>query len=145
MQDLQESVTLNPNVSVCYFFFQTEVGTASNTTPAAAYRAILAQLLQKNRHNESIIDKFAFDMLDGMGQPNASQKNLVGLLQLCGQELGPLYVVLDGIDECSDKETLLRTISRISTLSNVKLLLFSRPTVLGLLQKTTDDQRLQIT
>lgn len=137
---------MDPSVSVCYFFFQTEVGTTSNTLAAAAYRAILAQLLHKHRHNEKLIDKFIFDMVESsMGQPDASQKNLVGLMQLCGQELGPLYIVLDGIDECSDKEALLGTLPKIVALPSIKLLLLSRPTVLRLLRKTTDDQRLQMT
>ena len=145
IRELQETMSAQPEVAVCYYFFQAEVGNEQNTTTSAAYRAILSQILHLNRDNQQIIDKFTFCNMNSSLQPRASQKELIGLLQLCGQELRRTYIVLDGVDECSDKDGLLGVIANISTFGSIRILLLSRPSVLGLYQKTTDEQRLQVT
>jgi len=44
----------------CYYFFKYD--NPVNSNPAAAYRSILAQILQLHRHDQDLIDKFAFAM-----------------------------------------------------------------------------------
>ncbi|PSN67500.1 hypothetical protein BS50DRAFT_677032 [Corynespora cassiicola Philippines] len=77
-------------------------------------------------------------------QPYASEKNLIALLELCLQELGRIYLIIDGIDECSDCDQLLRDIGNSITKPHLRLLLLGRP-VHSLNRKTAQDQRLDIT
>lgn len=145
IQGLQDAAAQDGNTSVCYYFFQADGSNALGSLPTAAYRTILSQLLHKNRHNEHIIDKFAFQMIEGSGQMKASQSDLIELLHLCCQDLGPVYIVLDGLDECSDVRALLvQAVAKISALSSVRILLLGRPSTPTLHRKTLLEQRIPL-
>jgi hypothetical protein len=124
---------------ILYFFFRQE-HTLDNST--ASYRSLLTQILNRCNHDE-IFDKFAFAMnYSPTAQPTGTRTELFELIQLCAEIIGPHYIVLDGIDECSDKESLIRDLSKLGSQS--KLILFSRPNVKLLQEKTTQNQRIDI-
>jgi hypothetical protein len=143
-QELQFTTSQNENSTVCYHFFQSDLSNALGSLPTTAYRAMLSQLLHNNRHNENIINKFAFQMIQGTGQPNASQCDLIELLHLCCQDLGQVHMVLDGIDECLDIRALLKAVAKISALPAVRILLLGRPSTPTLHQKTKREQRIEL-
>jgi NACHT domain len=91
----QEALKRNEH-QICYFFFKYDSPIAN--TAAAAYKAILAQILWRSRHDKDLIDRFVFIMANkSEGQLAASPAVLLELLQLCLDSNSTL--ILDGIDE----------------------------------------------
>lgn len=84
--------------------------------------------------------------MDGMssGQLVASRKELLDLLLLCTPAIKNCVIVLDGVDECEDREDLIRDLLPIAKNSDAKLLLFSRPNVSGLSRSLPKSQWLKI-
>jgi hypothetical protein len=144
IEELQHSAAQNGNMSVCYYFFRTDISSPLAALPTAAYRTMLSQILHQNRHNEDIIDRFVFQMIEGTGQLNASQSDMIEILLFCCQILGPVYMILDGIDECSDARALVQSVTKLSALSSVRILLLGRPSVRVLHQKTKAQQRVEL-
>ncbi|KAF2874799.1 hypothetical protein BDV95DRAFT_299092 [Massariosphaeria phaeospora] len=144
VQELQLSISAELGISTAYYFFSAEVGNERITAPASAYRAILSQILHQNRDRTPVIDKFSFSNMYSSMQPRASQKDLVGLLQLCAQELGHIYIVLDGVDECSDQASLLETITQLSVFPVFRILLLGRPSIKGLYRRMANDRILDM-
>lgn len=129
-----------PTASPIFYFFFRQEPTLDNST--AAYRSLLKQILNKCKRDE-IFDKFAFGIgYSPSGQPTGTQTELFELTQLCAELIGPHYIVLDGIDECSDKNELIVDLTKLGP--NSKLILFSRPNVRFLREKTTQDQQIDI-
>jgi hypothetical protein len=110
----------------------------------AAYRSILAQVIQDHSHDTEIIDKFTFAMGKRDGQLHATSQELVELLHLCAEYSGGLLIVLDGIDECSDSSALVRTLTQIAAAAPVKLLFSSRYQVAPLARSISSPQRLPV-
>ncbi|KAH7110138.1 hypothetical protein B0J11DRAFT_599734 [Dendryphion nanum] len=104
----------------------------------------LSVLVQMSSRYTRLLDKIAFCKINGTGQPRASQTELIGLIQLCVQEIEHVYFIFDGVDECSDGQALLKAISYIASFSTTRVLLSSRPIVLQLHQSTREEQRLSL-
>lgn len=132
-----------------YFFFRQEPSLDNST---AAYRSLLTQILQYCPGDE-IFDRFAFGMRNystsdystssfSGSQPTGTRGELFELIILCTEIMGPHYIVLDGIDECCDNVSLIRDLTRLNSTTN--LILFSRPNVGPLQEKTTRSQRIEI-
>lgn len=99
---------------VCYFFFDSLL--QKSTTVVDAYRAILAQVLQRNLENQLLMDLFAFTMWSHSdGKLTASPRELSELFGLCLGILSAVnvYLIIDGLDECKshakDVDILLRS------------------------------------
>jgi hypothetical protein len=134
-------VTLPPAL-VCYFFFQAESSLTDTIT--AAYRSILAQILQHYRNDEDVLDKFSFALNESStGQLISTKEELVELLEVCGSSRD-ITIVLDGIDECLHYEELIRDLGKMFKTSTTKLLLFSRPHVSCISQLTHEQRRLAV-
>lgn len=112
--------------------------------PAAAYRSILAQILHRHRENQDIIDKFAFAHEAAAGSLSATSSELVELFQMCVQDLGHIYLILDGIDECDDNASLVRNIKWLNSHCSAKILLFSRLNVASLCHTVPKQLRLEV-
>lgn len=122
VQDLKDSY---PAPLVSYYFFSF---TASDST--SAYRAILSQILHQRHDDDMLLDKFTFAMkFISHGQPHASHNELTELLTLCCEGVGPMYLILDGLDECEDNQGLIKRLSELSNVPSLKIALFSRPTI----------------
>ena len=117
--------------TVCYFFFQSGLSTLEDST--AAYRSILSQILQKHRSSKDILDIFSYGMYNlSDGQATASRDELIEALLLCCKRTGRTFIILDGLDECRDYESLIPKLHELSAIRSVRLLIFSRPTVVSL-------------
>ncbi|KAK6209447.1 hypothetical protein LQW54_006300 [Pestalotiopsis sp. IQ-011] len=97
---------------VCYFIFDSLL--EKSTTVVDAYRAILAQVPQRNLENQLLMDLFAFAMWsDSDGKLTASPRELPELFGLCLRILSDVnvYLIIDGLDECKSQhlDILLRS------------------------------------
>jgi hypothetical protein len=128
---------------VFYFFFQTDA--TKMMEPIYALRAIAAQLFQSRRTEQHILDKFLFVMEEQSGgQVTATSIELVDILRSCFEESGPIWMVIDGIDECKDINGLLKYLLQLLATASCKSLFLSRPNVYGLMKSTTNDLRFQV-
>jgi hypothetical protein len=90
----------------------------------------LSQILNTNRHSQSLIDMFTLAMDNHTdGQRTASRSHLRDIFCLCWANIGNYYIILDGLDECtiSFDHLLESVLEKSSESSNIKILLFSRP------------------
>jgi hypothetical protein len=95
-------------------------------------RAILAQLIHIHKNNKAVIDVASVIWAkDETGQSSISTNEVSSILQiLLRRQIIPTILVFDGVDECSDTETFLKSIREIAReADHVSLLFFSRPTV----------------
>ncbi|KAF4451901.1 hypothetical protein F53441_5220 [Fusarium austroafricanum] len=80
---------------------------------------------------KAFIDWYKQDLLTGNFEPSTSVRKLVGFFQRTVQELDrPLYLVVDGLDECDveSRNTLLKSLRGLShKTSGLKVVLSSRP------------------
>jgi hypothetical protein len=111
---------------VLYHFFR--YNSEASRSPASAFRSLLSQILWGCRHDKNIVDKFTFMMTSkSQGQLDASEGTLGDLLQIC---LDPnTIIVVDGIDECSDSDSFVSSLLRLSYACNPRILLLSRVNV----------------
>ncbi|KAI2465209.1 hypothetical protein F4781DRAFT_38570 [Annulohypoxylon bovei var. microspora] len=96
--------------------------------PSQAMRAVLNQLIHKNRNDRELIDAATILMdVEGSGQVIASESEVASLLKLFFERYPTTALVFDGVDECSDPKTFLSKFYAICSSSQCKLILFSRP------------------
>lgn len=111
---------------VYYFFFDCK--SPISNLASSAYRAILTQAFWNNPNSPDmdLADRFAFIMESRkQGQQDIPESVLKDLLVMC--LAGQVILVLDGIDECSDKESFVEFILALSQqCPDVRILLSSR-------------------
>jgi NACHT domain len=136
------------DTNTCYYFFHTE---SRSTAPEPALRAILSQVLHKNRHNEALVDMFVLAMdTNTEGQKNASVSDLRDMFGLCWANVGNYYILLDGLDEVvtlASDNMLESALVQTRSYRNVKILMLSRPAGLvvnWISQLVLDDRRFDI-
>lgn len=128
---------------VYYFFFNNNRTDKNNSSDA--FRAILAQILQRNRKNIDLLDRFTFAMgEDTAGQMTASSFELLDLLSVCLPCMENVFLVLDAIDECNDQSTLIFKFVSKAYEYGIKVLLFSRPNVESLWKTTRENRQVVI-
>lgn len=142
VEELQEDESLPPP-TVCFNFFSSE-GNGFGSDHVAAYRALLSQILALHRHDRTIIDIFTFCKENRSSQRRASTIELLELLRLCCSQLERVCLVLDGIDECSDSASLINNLRVLSSSCSIKLLFFSRVSVVSLTKRIKPASRLQL-
>ncbi|KAK4169607.1 hypothetical protein QBC43DRAFT_308040 [Cladorrhinum sp. PSN259] len=122
------------DLPICYYFFSSRQADAGQSNgSAAAYRAILSQLLQKNIKNERIRDLYSFAMhYQSVGQLTASREEAAELAELTMKCVDGVYIVIDALDECDSCDELLHKFRRIGEIQGVRLAMFSRHTVTDL-------------
>ncbi|GAW15072.1 hypothetical protein ANO14919_044810 [Xylariales sp. No.14919] len=134
---LKNDLRNSPNCIVCYFFFDSL--SPGENRASDAYRAILAQIVQRRSDHQLLMDLFAFAMWsDSDGQLKASPSEAAELLQLSIGLLSrdKIYIILDGLDECADLPTNLRLLLEPPReLKFLNLVCFSRDTVIPHLKK----------
>jgi len=118
---------------VCYFFFNSLRHQANDSS--AAFRSVLAQILQKRQKDERLLELFSFAMYFGSdGQLTASHREIDELFDLCFQlpSIRRLFLVLDGLDECENDDLnskIIPKLRKLCSLTHVNLVLFGRETV----------------
>ncbi|KAK7190286.1 hypothetical protein PSPO01_04007 [Paraphaeosphaeria sporulosa] len=128
--------------SSCYYFFFSDNDSASKR--ACAYRALLAQVVHKRSADTSFMESIEVTMFKKSIGTKASVADMMDLLNICARTEPQCYVVLDGIDECCDRDELLSDLREIFGKSEVKLLLFGRPSVVGLAETLPSHRQFQL-
>ena len=118
---------------LCYFFFKSDLPDLNS--PQAAYRSMLTQIVHSDRHDQDVLDRFAFAMDDSTtGQTTATHFELVEMVEMLMQNDPRTVLVLDAIDECSNVRTLTEVLVKLSVTCSTKMILFSRYNVHNLIQ-----------
>ena len=114
---------------VLHFHFHGSRTDESNSGPA--FRSLLAQLLYQRQNDGKLLDA-ALMLMHTMrgGQPIASEDQVDELLSYGLHSTIDNFIIIDGVDECSDQNLLFRRLRSIYRTYNCHILLFSRPTVL---------------
>lgn len=128
--------TKNGNVAIGFYFFSyRSLGTRS---PISACASILSQILHQFRHCQHILELYSFAHSHSkQNRIHAEGKDLFHLLNILACQLPNLVVVLDGLDECDDADTLIWDIASSFRDTNAKLIVFSRPSVQGLIVESS--------
>ncbi|RYP22720.1 hypothetical protein DL765_001570 [Monosporascus sp. GIB2] len=131
---IEELQRAEPNTEcyspVHYYFFDHHF--PAGCEPSNAYRAIAAQILWENRTDSTLLDRLSFLMHSQKRcQLQATDAQLLDILHLC-LDLNTI-LVLDGVDECTDSESLSQTLLTLSNrLPSLRFLLLSRVNVSAL-------------
>lgn len=136
VDNLRSKVSDDPDSPpiVCYYFFRQDA--TRKVSRVEAYRAIVTQLFQQTHKVKRIDSVFSMadqksDSLPLAARSKASELELLDTLRLC-LHLINTYFVVDGIDECSDADTLVQNLSELCRHTQLKVILFSRPNLASL-------------
>ena len=94
--------------------------------PNDAFRSLSDQLLHSHRHDRSTLDAVSLLVRRTPSRAKATSDEVLSVLTLLLRQ-HPAFLVLDGIDECSDVDLLLRCITDLCRKSDTRVILFSRP------------------
>ncbi|ORY05553.1 hypothetical protein BCR34DRAFT_604476 [Clohesyomyces aquaticus] len=113
---------------VCYYFFHYQ---SSSNNAISAYRALLAQIIQRSLTDQTLLDHFVLSMSEhSTGQSVASGDELLDLLRFCLQHVkDDAVLILDGIDECDEAARFVKGILQATERTSARILIFSRPNV----------------
>ncbi|GAB7358286.1 hypothetical protein MBLNU230_g2360t1 [Neophaeotheca triangularis] len=101
--DLQDYCDQDPARSLAFFFF--DFNDAEKQVPINMVKSILSQLLDKCPHVPETLQSLYNTCRNGGRRP--SQEQLLTVLEQTTKLLPAPYVVLDALDECSEREELL--------------------------------------
>ncbi|KAF1960373.1 hypothetical protein CC80DRAFT_292716 [Byssothecium circinans] len=109
-------------------FFHFNAAHSYCTHPNDALRALAFQLIHTHRHDRKTLDAVSLLMRKMTAPTQASSNDVVTVLSLLLRQ-HPTFLVIDGIDECSDLELFLSLLSDLCKMSDVRAILFSRPEI----------------
>lgn len=98
------------------------------THPNDALRALAAELVHTHRHNHSTLDALSLLMRKTSSQEKASSDDVLAVLSLLLRQHST-FLVIDGVDECSDVELFLTLIPELCRKSDTRVIFFSRPDI----------------
>jgi hypothetical protein len=96
------------------------------THPNDAFRALAAQLVHIHRHNRPTLDALSLLMRKTSGKQMASSDDVLEVLSLLLRQHST-FLIIDGVDECSDVELFLTLLPQLCRKSDTRVILFSRP------------------
>jgi ribosomal protein L12E/L44/L45/RPP1/RPP2 len=112
------------DVVVAYFYFT--FNDPAKQTCDSLLRSLIFQILSSRSTSEKSLSRLHNDCHGGMRQPTISE--LTGLLKEMLESIPSMYLILDALDECTDREDLLRLLKDINMWSqtNTRILVTSR-------------------
>lgn len=134
LEDLYSRVQLMSNIEMreqCVLHFHFHGSRTDENNSGSAFRSLLAQLLYQRQNDGKLLDAALMLMytMSG-GQPIASEDQVDELLSFGLHSTIANFIIIDGVDECSDQSLLFRRLRSIYSTYNCHILLFSRPTVI---------------
>ncbi|KAH7095136.1 hypothetical protein FB567DRAFT_586466 [Paraphoma chrysanthemicola] len=133
IEDLQEDFT--PSIRTTpdhgYVFFYHFVSERRDCcTPYDAFRAVLAQIIQRYSYHQDTLDRIAILMIpnnvDGL---LASDEEVFGALLLLLEGFNQSILIFDGIDECEDHTVFLEQLNDLCATTSTRLMLLGRPNI----------------
>ena len=122
--DVRQHCQDGPGSVVAYFFF--DFNDEQKRDPEMMVRSLLCQLSQQSENIPASLDDLYTSCGSGKQQPSADA--LRRALQLTIEELPQVYIVLDALDECSQRAELMETLETVvgCKFKNLHLLVTSR-------------------
>ena len=133
LEDLYSRIKLTNHEGLCdqcvlYFHFHESRTEEDSSGPA--FRSLLAQLLYQRQNDKELLNATLMLMnTTGSGQQIASDDEVDEILRLGLRSMVKNFIVIDGIDECSDQASFFRRLRSIYNICNCHIMLFCRPTV----------------
>lgn len=131
---------------VYYFFFR--AGSPSFELRLDAYCALLLQILRRHHHSQDVLDKMAFAMAqNSSGQFNRPTEEIAFELLVMNTALvvSNGFIILDGVDECTDAYELMTDVRALARRAGVRILLFTRPNLRALYDTVVPEMSVSIT
>lgn len=112
--------------TIAYFHFNASHSYCVH--PNDAFRALAYQLIHSHRHDRSTLDTISLLMRKTPSDARASSDDVLTLLGLLLHQ-HPTFLVIDGLDECSDVQLFLTSLPEVCRKSDTRTMLFSRPDI----------------
>jgi hypothetical protein len=109
-------------------FFHFNSLRSESSHPEDALRTIAFQLLQTHRHDPSTFDAVCLLLRKTSFREHAINDEVIDILSLLLRQ-HPTFLVIDGIDDCSDVETFFTSLARLCRGSDTRAIVFSRPNI----------------
>lgn len=93
-----------------------------------AIRALASQLLHTHCRNHLTLDAVCLLLRRTSFRETATTEEVIDVLSLLLHQ-HPAYLVIDGVDECSDLGTFLTFLANVSRKSDTRAIVFSRPNI----------------
>lgn len=126
-----------------YYFFDHR--SPADTNAVSAYRSLLSQIVSFNQHDKGLLDQFSFAVNYSWqirGQLEAGKTALMDLLSLSLSR--DSILVLDGIDECEDKDEIITFLLDVWKGNMPHIIFLSRVNVTSLKRYVPETHQLQI-
>lgn len=116
--------------SQCVLFFHFHQSRSDEDSSSPAFRSILAQLLYQRQNDKELLNAMLMLMYTkGSGQSIASDDQVDEVLYFGLRSGLRTFIVIDGVDECSDQASFFRRLRIIQRIDNCHLMIFCRPIV----------------
>lgn len=124
VENLLQHCHNNPGMVTAYFYF--DFNDAQKQDPELMLRSLLYQLLQRSVMTPRNLDALFSSCEDGQRQPSLDA--LLEVTWQIMQEFSQIYVVLDALDECTQRLELMDVLKTVAgwQLQNLHLLMTSR-------------------
>lgn len=114
-----------PSTPIFFHFNSALPNTCSSND---AIRALALQLVHAHRDNSSTLSALGLLIRSTSGQQKASFDDAVSVLGLLVNQHST-FIVIDGLDECSDHESLLSLVLHLCQISDCRVIFLSRPNI----------------
>ena len=106
-------------MACAYFFFDGRDGQTGLRTVESLIRSLIGQISTSYKGLPATLTKLYHSCLDGDSQP--SVKSLQDALFLILEAFSDVYIILDALDECAEREDLLKWITEMISWRKGKL------------------------
>jgi hypothetical protein len=122
-EDLESSSKL-PSTA----YFHVKSGHLGPVHPDEVLRQLSLQLLYAHRRDPSTLDTVCLILRKTSFQEAASASETQDMLSILLRQ-HPSFLVIDGIEDCSDEKALLSSLAELCRAADVRAILFSRPAI----------------
>lgn len=122
-EDLESS---NAPPSTAYF--HVKATHAGPVNPDEVFRELALQILYSHRHSHITLDAVCLLLRRTSFQHTATADDVLELLLVLLRQ-HPTFVVVDGLERCSDEKQFLSLLAQLCQKSDVRVIIFSRPTI----------------
>jgi hypothetical protein len=122
-EDLENSEEL-PSTA----FFHVDASHLTPVHPDEIFRQLSLQLLYAHRHSPATLDAVCLLLRKTSFQATATANNVHDVLSVLLRQ-HPTFLVIDGLEGCSDEKTFLSSLADLCRKADVRAIIFSRPAI----------------
>lgn len=117
IREVSENCGLSHDVAVAYFYF--DFNDSEKQRSDKMVRSLIVQLFGQSAKESRQMESAFSSCINGQRQPDT--KTLMRILKEIMESLTETYVILDALDECSDRQELLESIKEIQECKSQRL------------------------